>query len=76
MDGNIKNLGHITGNITGTGTVTGSLSNPAQRAPSRSYNDLFDKPKIEHNELIGDKSFEELGLGDITPQEIDELIFG
>lgn len=40
------------------------------------YEKLLNKPKIEGNVLLGDKSFEELGLQAITPQEIDEIIFG
>lgn len=34
------------------------------------YEDLFNKPRIESNELIGDRTFEELGLTNIG---IDEL---
>ena len=45
-----------------------------------SYPSLTDKPAIEGNVLIGDKTFKQLGLGEITPQEIDdifdELIYG
>lgn len=41
-----------------------------------SYLELKDKPKIEGITLEGDKSFRELQLNDITPQEIDEIIFG
>ena len=40
------------------------------------YNPLMNHPMIEGNELIGDKTYSELGLDDITPQEIDEIIFG
>ena len=40
------------------------------------YNALINHPKIEGHELIGNKTFLELGLGDITQQDIDEIIFG
>ena len=40
------------------------------------YEKLLNKPKIEGVLLLGDKSFEELGLRAITPQEIDDMIFG
>lgn len=44
------------------------------------YDPLINKPRIEGNELIGDKTFLQLGLLEITPQEIDdmfdELIYG
>ena len=40
------------------------------------YNSLTNLPKIEGHTLMGDKSFLELGLGDITQQDIDDIIFG
>ena len=40
------------------------------------YNALINHPKIEGHTLIGDKTFQELGLDDITQQDIDEIIFG
>lgn len=47
---------------------------------TNNYNKLINHPKIEGNTVIGDKTFVELGLLEITPQEIDdifdELIYG
>ena len=40
------------------------------------YNALVNKPRIEGHELIGDKTFQEIGLEDITQQDIDDIIFG
>ena len=40
------------------------------------YEDLFNKPSIEGKMLVGDQSFKQLGLGEITEQDIDEIIFG
>ena len=40
------------------------------------YNALINHPRIEGHELIGNKSFPELGLRNITQQDIDEIIFG
>lgn len=40
------------------------------------YEDLYNKPKIEGNTLIGDKTFTELGLNYITEQDIDDIIYG
>lgn len=37
------------------------------------YNNLVNKPKINAVTLVGDKSFEELGLERITNREIEEL---
>lgn len=43
---------------------------------NESYLSLTDKPKIEGITLEGDKSFRDFGLGEITAQDIDEIIFG
>ena len=40
------------------------------------YNKLFNKPQIEGVTLEGNKTFPQLGLDAITPQEIDEIMFG
>lgn len=40
------------------------------------YPSLLEKPQIEGITLVGDKTFSELGLGDITPQDIDRMLFG
>lgn len=51
-----------------------------QRTSTSDYNDLLNLPSIEGNVLKGDKTFIQLGLNEITPQEIDdmfdELIYG
>ena len=48
----------------------------AIRVKATSYNSLTDKPKIEGVTLVGDKSFHQLGLNDISAQDIDEIMFG
>lgn len=40
------------------------------------YEDLKNKPSIEGVELVGNKGFPELGLEAMTPQEIDEILYG
>lgn len=37
---------------------------------------VYNKPKIEGNEVVGDKTYGELGLDEITPQDIDNIIYG
>lgn len=41
---------------------------------SGSYNDLSDKPQINSVELIGNKSFEDLGAERLTNSEIESII--
>ena len=38
------------------------------------YNPLFNHPHIEGNELIGDKTYEELGLNSLSFMEIEDII--
>lgn len=40
------------------------------------YNRLINKPSINAVELIGNKSFPQLGLDVISEQDIDKIIFG
>lgn len=55
--------------------ITGNLSSPAiTTSGSFSYSDLPDKPSIETVTLIGDKSFEDLGLDRITNTELEEML--
>lgn len=40
------------------------------------YNRLINKPSINAVQLIGDKTFPDLHLDAITPQQIDEIMYG
>ena len=40
------------------------------------YNALVNKPSIEGHVLVGDSTLGQIGVGDITPQEIDTIIYG
>lgn len=40
---------------------------------TKNYNHLYNKPMIEGNVLEGDKTFIQLGLLEITPQDIDDI---
>lgn len=55
-------------NLDGYGEVNVNVS-------ASNYNELYNKPQIESVTLEGDKSFADLGLNEITPQDIDDLIF-
>lgn len=45
-----------------------------QKVQTNNYEELYNKPKIEGNVLIGDKTFKQLGLGEITPADIDDMM--
>lgn len=44
--------------------------------PPGDYATLANKPSIEGHTLIGDSTIGEIGVGELTPQEIDRIIFG
>ena len=53
------------------------LSATAVRAPSYyeyDYNNLINRPSIEGNELVGDKTYEELGLRGLTAAELAMIL--
>lgn len=43
---------------------------------TRDYNALTNKPSIEGHTLIGDSTLPQIGVNDITPQSIDNIIYG
>lgn len=43
---------------------------------TNNYEALVNKPSIEGHVLIGDSTLPQVGVGDITPQDIDRIIFG
>lgn len=53
-----------------------AVDNEIYKDFARDYNDLKNKPRVEGVELVGDKTLEELGMRNITPQEIDKIIYG
>lgn len=81
----IKNLdGKISGKLSNkTPTIKGNLVN---RVPAISgglttmptgidYNKIINHPSIEGNELIGDKTFKQLGLDTLTVQEVQSILY-
>lgn len=68
----------LSGSLLFGGDISGSLSFEGITAPTGTFNyeELDNKPSIEGTTLIGDKTLPEIGVGLITPQEIDQLIYG
>lgn len=59
--------------------VSGALSIPASRTVAPRYADLPDKPSINEVELIGNKTFEDLGdkpLSNFEIKAIHDRVFG
>ena len=60
----------LEGQLQRKGQVLKSSLSIPSGIHTMSYNDLKDKPKIESVELIGDKTFAELGMEPITGEEL------
>ena len=77
MKGFLHPFEKLEGQLSEEQSLSGDLS---LHVCNKDYEALINKPHINGNELIGDKTFAELGLFEITPQEIDdlfdELIYG
>ena len=71
LSGGISTPQELSGNLSAEPTLSGGLSNDIAH---KSYNDLTDKPSINEVILQGDKSFEDLGLGTLSDQDIDDII--
>lgn len=40
------------------------------------YEELMNKPRIEGHVLVGNSTLPQIGVGDITEQDIDQIIYG
>lgn len=74
ITGNIFDVEEICGEIQPCGCISGELGYPVKEVGTRNYEDLYNKPKINTVELIGNKSFEELGMEAMTNFDIDRLL--
>lgn len=57
---------------SGSGTLHIGLS---RAGGTNRYPALLEKPSIEGHVLVGDSTLPEIGVGDITPQDIDRIIY-
>lgn len=64
IDGVLSESGEQTVDVLAEGNITGTSN----------YNRLKNKPQINGVELIGDKTFEELGAEGLTNIEIETII--
>ena len=58
-------------------TEPGAISlNVGEQAQAANYNELYNKPSIESVVLQGNRTFAQLGLEEMTPQDIDNMLYG
>lgn len=80
-------IGQITGGISAIGSIGGSIQTNNRGEigggiyvptivpiAENDYEKLINKPSIEKVELIGDKSFEDLGLSSIGVDDLLEIL--
>ena len=69
--GKLSGSSGLSGSLSGGSAVGGSLSLPDARAGD--YEKLKNLPKINDIEVIGNKSFDDLGMTEVTNIDIDNL---
>lgn len=76
LSGTVTRNGTLTASLNRNGrTIGGSVAPGSSGAGTSDYERLRNKPQIESVELIGNKSFEELGLEPITSDELIDILY-
>lgn len=65
---------NIYGTVTPKKNILGEVFRAENVGGTKDYNKLSNHPSIEGVELVGDKTFVQLGLRPLTTAEIDALI--
>ena len=72
IDGDISSTLQIDDDIS----ASVAIGNVVIRDGTNDYNELVNHPSIEGHTLIGDSLLNEIGVWDITEQDIDQIIYG
>lgn len=72
IDGVLTPKQNLTGTVEGVSNIDGNVSIPTNVGTS-DYNKLKNLPSVENIELRGNKNFEELGLEEVTNQDILDM---
>ena len=73
LKGSTKNKYMLSGSIASSKTITATIGS-SNIGGTTNYEDLVNKPKIESVELVGNKTFIDLGLESIDSSDIDNLL--
>lgn len=73
VSGRLQADGTLRGRLSSGGTLSGGLSQTII-SYSQDYNDLYNKPQINEVELIGNKTFDDLGMSAMSNLDIWEII--
>lgn len=72
LTGELSSKASLTGTLSGVNGLEGVLNNP-DKVYVYDYHRLENKPSINAVELYDDKSFEELGVYELTNTELEEI---
>lgn len=75
ISGTLSNELEITGSIDTLKNVKGSLSTPTEKIVPGDYDKLRNKPSIENVTLQGNKTIDQIGVGTMTVQEIEKILY-
>lgn len=74
LTGSLSPKKNLSGSLSQTKSLEGSLSLPRSIEGTSDYEMLDNKPKIETVTLIGDKTFEDLGLSELTGTDLINIL--
>lgn len=70
----LKTSGNASLGLTTSGDASLDLRADAQAIGTYDYEQLINRPSIETVELVGDKTFEALGMAALSNSEIEDLL--
>lgn len=73
VNGDLSPLSNIDGNINGLSNIKGNMTYGLGYG-TRDYNKLLNKPQIESVELVGNKTFSDLGLETLDAIDILSIL--
>lgn len=76
LKGTLSSTVYFKGSLADTVSMSGKLSIPSRSEANRDYEFLYNKPQIETVELVGNKTFEDLGLERISNSDILDIVGG
>lgn len=75
LTGTLSPRASLTGTLSPKASLSGSLTIPSISVyGEKDYEKLFNHPQIESNVLIGNKTFEELGLSELSGDDLINIL--
>ena len=74
IDGDMNLLNRIDGEVNLHSQIDGEMDTILNAGGTRDYERLQNLPSIESVTLIGNKTFEQLGMSSLSNMEIEELL--